>query len=103
MRGVKQPGVFQVGHDITDGRRRQQRVEAPRQSARADGLAGVDVGLDDMPQNRLRTLVDFVYQNHGSGVPAKFLACEGNVVTTRAFVNVTNGVNAAFDGNPVAR
>ena len=52
VRGEQQAGVGQVGHHVADGRRRQVHRQPARQRAAADRLAGLDVLLDDLAQNR---------------------------------------------------
>ncbi len=49
--GEEQAGTGEVCHDVADGGRREVEREQARERARADGLAGFDILLDDFTQH----------------------------------------------------
>ena len=53
-----QPQLLQVRHDVADRGRRQRHRQRARQVARADRLAGGEIGLDDLPEDGARALVE---------------------------------------------
>ena len=60
MGRVQQADVFQVRHHVAHRGRRQRGREPPRNRARADGFAGLDVFVDDNAENFPRSLVKFL-------------------------------------------
>ena len=81
VRRIEQPGLLQVGHDVADGRRRQLQARSPRDRARADRLAGLDIGIDDVAEDLARAIAELA-------LPAWCRAA--NVVTGPPTVNVAN-------------
>src|SRR5215510_704350 len=57
VRSEYEPELFQVGHHVADGGRRQRDWQQARQISRADRLAGCQITLDDLAENLARTLV----------------------------------------------
>src|ERR1700712_175824 len=58
MRRVDQAELFEVGHDVTDRRRRQRHRDQARNVARADRFAGRQIAFDDLTKNIPRTLIE---------------------------------------------
>ena len=58
MRRVDQAERFKVRHDVADRSWRQRHRDQARNIARADGLAGRQIALDDLPKNVARPLIE---------------------------------------------
>jgi len=71
VRREQQPGLLQVRHDVADGGRRQVDVEPLRQRARADRLAGLEIGVDDVAQNLARAFVQFGNHRLSRSLPGR--------------------------------
>ena len=58
MRRVDQPHVLQVRHDVADRGGRQRRRQDAAQIARADRIAGLQIGFDDAAEDLARAVVE---------------------------------------------
>ena len=65
MGGEEQAGILQIGHHIADGRRRQRHAQPARNRARADRLAALDIGGDDMAEDLARALAEVAHGRWG--------------------------------------
>ena len=67
VRGVDQPQMLQIRHDVADRGRRQGHRQMPRQIARAHGIAGRQIALDDLPEDGARALVELLQLGEAAG------------------------------------
>jgi hypothetical protein len=58
MRREQQARFLEIRHDVADRGRREIEPAAPRQGARADRLAGLDISIDDHAENLAAPLVE---------------------------------------------
>src|SRR3954467_14197749 len=58
MRRVDQAELLEVRHHVADRGRRQRHRDQSRNVARADGLAGRKITLDDLTKNIARALIE---------------------------------------------
>ena len=58
MRRIDESRFLKIHHDVANGSGRQSAGQDARNRARADGLAGIEIGLDQAAENLARTLVD---------------------------------------------
>jgi hypothetical protein len=67
MRRLDQAEPFKIGHHIANGRRRQRRRQKARNIARADRLSGRQIGVDNLPENLARALIELGQAKTGIG------------------------------------
>ena len=65
VRGIDQAEALEVGHDVADRGRRQRHRQPPADVARADRLAGAEIGLDDLAEDLARTAVEILQRRTG--------------------------------------
>jgi len=63
MRGIDEAERLEVRHDVAHRGRRQRHGQRTAQIARADRLAGGEIGLDDALEDLARALVELAQAN----------------------------------------
>ena len=58
MRRIDEARFLKVHHDVADRSRRQRTGQDARDRTRTYGLAGIEIGLDQAPENLARALVE---------------------------------------------
>ena len=71
VRRVDQAELLEVGHDVADRGRRQRHRQDAADVARADRLAGVEIGLDDPAEDLARAPVERLQRRAGDSRRAR--------------------------------
>lgn len=58
MRRIDETKLLQVAHDVADGGRGKRHRQKPRQAARSERLARIEITFDDAPENFPRPLIE---------------------------------------------